>query len=229
MTRNKFVVVSLAIIFGSVLVALLFFYLHHARQTRGSLEASAPSNNAVQSEYVNDRYGYSITIPNGYRLANEMIAASNGSGSTNTAEFLVVTDLPPAQEQLVAKQIRKLDPQDTLVSAQEVLTGNDFTVSPSNVDLGWDFAKHFAAMTVPGTNIATIQDLASDTLDDGQEAVRYSLAIIDNPKIRLETVFIPASSTLQEQTAREEIDVTSGPWTKVIKHWLLTRKEDKLK
>lgn len=199
MIRTKLIVVALLIILGSVLVALLVSNFYRARQTQGPQDASASSTNPVLSSFTNDRYGYSVTVPYGYRLANEIIAASNSNESRNTADFVVVTDLPPAQEQLVAAQIRKLDPQNRLVSAQAVLTGNDFTVSPVNVDLGWDFAKHFAALTVPGTNIATVQDLASDTLDDGQEAVSYSLAIIDNPSIRLETVFISTGSTGREQ------------------------------
>jgi hypothetical protein len=198
MSQFKFTI-SIAVAAFCTAAGTFLWAAHTSHSPSERTDLGSSSSTAVNSKYTNDFYGYSVIIPNGYGLATDVMAASNDNEVTSTADFVVVTDLPPAREKLVAAQIQKLDPQRNLVSAQAAITGNDFTISPVIVDLGWDFAKHFAELAVPGTNIPTVEDLVSDTLDDGQGVVHYSIAVIDDPSMRLETVFVPVSSSSQEQ------------------------------
>jgi hypothetical protein len=179
----------------TVSVLLRAVYLPPSSDRSGSSSQAV----VVANHYTNDRYEYSVTIPEGYWLAEDIMAASNDNETANAADYVVVTNLPPTQEQFVAAQIRKLDPQTNLVPLQAILTGNDFVISPAVTDLGFDFAQHFAGLAAPGTSIPIVENLATDTLDNGKGAVRYSLAIIDNPAMRLETEFIPISSSSYQQ------------------------------
>jgi hypothetical protein len=200
MIRSKLAMAILSIAASCALLFVLFQSHSHTGFAPDSIE-EAPSSSDVSNVYTNNRFGYTVIIPDGYRLAKEIMSATNNSEATNTDYFVVVTNLSVARESLVAAEIQRLDTQQRLVSAQAVMSGDDFIITPTSESLGLDFAKRLSASPVPGTNIPTVQNIESDTLRNGEAIARYSLANLNDPQMRLDTVFIPYSSSPQRPDA----------------------------
>jgi hypothetical protein len=180
---------------GILLCMLVLIYV----QVGSGRQHGPPEQPGVQSAaevYRNFQYGYKFTLPNGWRIATALMAASNPTSALQTADFVAITQLSPAEELSIAKQVEQLNPDHNIVSMQAVLTGSTFTVTPVTMDLGLEFASRLSAKYFRNTTIPAAKNVRADTIEAGMSVARYELPSPNSPDVDIETVFVPFTGSL---------------------------------